>query len=197
MPYLKKIVECINEDLKASTVKGNPLQNSLLGGIARTVSITSTDDNGDITIKKPVEFKDGREVNHLPDDRFAFQSYHKINGITYEDSKTDYGDGGNDVNEKASMQMIVFADEVKLNLSMEDLAHLINVGFPTTIKASRVCKEDIKKVSIRIDSVNTDSEQLYKGETGLGEYGLKPQSIYMSLSYTIETVSVKNCYSCN
>ena len=60
MPYLKKIVECINEDLKASTVKGNPLQNSLLGGIARTVSITSTDDNGDITIKKPVEFKDGR-----------------------------------------------------------------------------------------------------------------------------------------
>lgn len=196
MPYLNKIVECINEDLKASTVKGNPLQNSLLGGIARTVTFTSTDDNGDITIKKPVEFKDGKEINHLPDDRYAIQIYHKIKGITYEEEKESYGDG-KDINEKASMEMIVFADEARLGLSMEDLAHLINVGLPTQVKASRVCKEDIKRVSISINSVNTDSEQLFKSETGLGEYSLKPQSIYMSLSYTIETVSVKNCYSCN
>jgi hypothetical protein len=181
-----------------STIKGNTFEAAYFGGIARLVKFTSTDDNSEVILTKPVEFIDGKEINHLPNDIYPLQLYHRVNSINYfTDDRYDSGDGDKYIGERAGMIMIIFADEQRTSLTMEDLAHRIIVGMGNYIDPSRVCKEDIKKVSISINSVDTDSEKVFKGETALGEYRLKPQSIYMSLTYTIESVSLKNCYSCN
>jgi hypothetical protein len=192
MPNIDKIVDFINDNLKATTLNRMAFQNSKYFGVAQSIAKFDKDKQ----TYEPVIYQDGKEISCFVDDTYDFQIYHKANSITLTSTTKQFGDGNNDVKETASMTAIVFANQERLKVTQEDLAFLVMAGLPSELKNSDLGNSNINNCIIVTQNANLNSVSVFQGEYQLTGYPLNPQSIYFAVNYQIEIYSNKNCLSC-
>ena len=94
------------------------------------------------------------------------------------------------------MVVIVWADSKRLEMSQEDLIFLISVGMPTTLKTSDRGNTKMSLVNIIPGQANINSKNVLQSEYQVANLKLRPESIYFSLSYTIEMTVSRDCIDC-
>jgi len=193
MPFLNNIVQSINDNLRATSLKGSRFQDSQLYCIAKPALVTYKDD---VTKLVPVIFSDLKEIDVTADDQWDLMLYHRVISCNYVEARGFGND--NDIIERANMLMVVYADPERLNINQEDLSFLCVAGLPATrFNTTNADNPNANITGVIIPgTVNHNSFQVFSGEYQSTGYPLKPQSIYFSVQYTIETTANRNCLNC-
>lgn len=202
MPKLKNIVSYINSSLWKDGVLKNRsgFQGGQYYGLAKQV-IKINPNNQNELVPFIYSGRDEIELTNDPEspklnDTYPFQIYHRVNSIVVRTFNSDQKlyEGG--IVETATMLAIVFADPEKVNIEQEDLAFLLFAGLQSDVADSVINDLSLQSVKINPVSANVNSQSVWQNEYQSADYRLSPQSIYFSISYTIETTSHKNCLSC-
>ena len=195
MPYINKIVDYINTSLQGGTLARKAFQQGKFYSLAKQITVQGTEED---TLRPFVYELNGRkEIDPFINDVYPFQMYHRCNGQTYSFKNGQaFGDGVSIITETSSMIAVIFGDPEKLSITQEDLAFLIVAGLPTNVGSIDTGNTSLGQIEIKAGTINHNSLQVFTAEYGTGVYPLKPQSIYFSLSYTIETNSDKGCLAC-
>ena len=194
MPHLNAIVKTINDHLKANALKSKAFQGGMFYGLAKKVLVKDTDGE---TYKPAVITSDGKGTEVTPDETYQFSLYHRCLNGTFNTANpaTSWGDASA-INQADNMMMIVYADPAKVKTTQEDLAFIIAAGLPQQrISISDLDTGKIAKARIIPLSFENDSKKVFMGEYE-SEFTLKPEAIYFSLSYRIETDADRDCVIC-
>jgi hypothetical protein len=195
MPYTDKIVDHINDTLKAGTLNRRAFQTGVYYGLAKIVNTVDRDGNKSVT---PFIYTSNgkKEIDPTIDDTFPFQIYHRCLNMSYKPGKNNFGDGNSSVVETSNMIAVVYGDPERLKLTQEDVAFLIVNGMPTNLTSTDAGNSNLGLITITVQAVNNNSQQVFTVEYGSGDYILKPQSIYFAINYQIETESDRGCLTC-
>lgn len=193
MPHLSQIVNTINTHLKTGALKSSAFQGGMFYGLAKKVFRL----NSEGTAVPAIMASDGVGIEVTPDETYPFSIYHKcLNGTFQDDLSKGFGDG-HGIKESNQMVAIVYADPQKIKISQEDLAFIIASGMPEQkMKIENTELGTLSYASVAVTGFNNDSYQVFTGEYE-SSFGLKPQSIYFSLSYRIEITADRNCVICS
>ena len=195
MPYINKIVDYINTTLKGDTLARKAFQGGRFYSLAKQIVVQGTEED---TLRPFVFELNGRkEIDPFINDVYSFQIYHRCNGQTFSFKNGQaFGDGVSIITETSNMIAVVYGDPERLAITQEDLAFLIVAGLPTNLGSIEIGNTSLGQIEIKAGTINHNSLQVFTAEYGTGVYPLKPQSIYFSLSYMIETNSDKGCLAC-
>ena len=196
MPYIDRIVDLINDTLKAGALSRKAFQGGMFYGVAKLVQVKDTENKN--TLRPHIyEISSKKETSPFINDTYSFQIYHRVISSSYEYGKDQqFGDGGTLITETTTMQAIVYGDPVRLSVNQENLAFIIITGLPTDLTPTQIGNTDIGRVSIEPLSVNHNSISVYSQEYNQSDYPLDPRAILFALSYKIETISDKACMAC-
>ena len=195
MPRLDSTVSLINQYLASGKLNRRSFQSSQMYGLIKLATVFPSSGP---SVTQPVGFtKQGNETDAFIDDKYPFQSYHRVLGLDYSFTNVQqFGNGLSHIKETARMTMVCFADPKRIDLTQEDLVFLVCSGFPTTFSKSQLGSTKISKVDISPGSANIDSQKVLQGEYQGSYPKLPPQSIYFSLNYTIEMTVGRDCLDC-
>lgn len=189
MPYLKQIVVLINAGLKASALSDKRFDKGVFYGIAKLLPRIENEQT--VTIPAIVD-NDGNCTDVTIDDMKPFHLYHRVTDIVY--AKGDSFGDEQLITETASMLMVVYGDRNILKLETEQLIAAIQAGFLTELSMTDKDAYKIKTCSLEIGNINLNPQQVYSGEySGDVGYELKPNSIMVSIAYTITSEYDKQC----
>lgn len=189
MPYLKEIVQYINDGLKVSVLTDARFSDALLHGISMPVVIEAKK-----TTIPGIISNDGEIKYVTPDDVNALSIYHRINGKGYSLSKDSVGESDNYLVEKIDMSMFVFGLQNKLELSADQLETLLMAGFIDKIPKADWQGLQIRKNIITLTSSNFNTKAIFTNEFQGVKYFLKPEHILFEIKYTIENDFNKICF---
>ena len=177
------IVQVINDSLRTKTLTDPRFKKPSLKGIA----VSLPKDGGNIPCV--CDNNGGGDYVGFADVH-SIQLYHKNNGSkTSFDNKDQAGPTNKYYTEKYDMSMMVMGSRKVLKLCAEQLALLINTGFPS------INKEDFKLKSCSVKPVATNYntalilQQEYKGQN----ISFEPDMILFEIKYTIECTFNKDC----
>ena len=139
-------------------------------------------------ISPGVMHEDGEIETVVPDDRYALQVYHKLNTISYADSKaTSYGDN-REVVRVMDMSAYVFAVSNRVHMQAEELEPYISFGLPqeVNIPGHRTC-------IVRAVGADMDKIRNYKNEFQNIKKFLAPNHIFFSVRYQAKMVVNQEC----
>lgn len=189
MPFLKQIVGSINAELKASTLSDKRFDKGVFLGIAKLLSRNESE--ASVTIPAIVH-DDGKCDDVVIDDSKPFRIYHRVLDLAY--TKGDSFGDEQLIAESASMVAIIYGDRRILKIETEQLVAAVQAGFLTQLTDADKTSYGIKTCSIEIGNINLNPQQVYSGEySGDVDFALRPNSILVSVPYTIVSEYDKQC----
>jgi hypothetical protein len=188
MPFTDKIVEHINQSLKAGSLKDKRFQPGKFYGITTILARHQKVGNGLELL--PAMEKDGQYDAIGVDDRINITLYHKVVANSYTMQKK--GGYGDDYLHKCSAEMllVILADERKVKLKAEQLEPMVIYGMPNGFPLT-----DTGLSSCIISPLGSTMDRLivFRQEYPGTEFFLKPYHHLFSIRYRIETSFDKNC----
>jgi hypothetical protein len=124
------------------------------------------------------------------DDRRPVVAYHRSLGSAVTLSKSGFGDIGFKKSINFSMLMTVFMDESITKMKQDELYLYMMAAFPERIKI-----EFFDYISVRINSVILNSQQVWRAEFPGTPYNLNPMQSLMAINYTIESEFKSDCFN--
>ena len=190
MKFLDDTVALLNETISNLF----PCQRKNILGIAHLVR-QETGKNGKPKIVPAVYKGAGLDVEYAGfDDRYSFSSYHRPQNMTARRLPGGYGDENGRVLLSTNMQLVVCADMNAFGKSAEEIALLIQFGFPDNLKPQQFASKDFYGVAFNVNSITLSAEQVFREEFQNVDYFLGPHHALLKCSYSIEATINKRCF---
>ena len=184
MPFLKEIINKVNNSLKANAINDKRFATARIEGIARSIG-RLVDNKVEVF---PVVLTDNFEFKDVSiDDTYPLIIYHKILSNTYQQKDND-----RNYICKTDVKMVVYGKVGKLNLTSEQLEAVIAMNFPTIIDKDGT---GVDSIFIRLSSSEMDGQKVFNEEYSNIEYRLSENDILLSFRYSIETNFRKGCFN--
>ena len=191
MAKTAEIVTQINIDLQAVQFDSKKFQKGRFSGIAELV----TKVDGDTRQTVPVIIDNaGNETILIVNDKYPFELYHRHTGSTVEtvDNSEQWGDRVLR-KEVANMLMVVIGDRKRLKLTKEEIITGIMLGMPLELGSSFLTANSLDNVNIVPGDFNLDKEDAWNSEYSTEEVLVKPEMIFFTMAYAIETQAKFDC----
>lgn len=186
-----EIVTQINTDLKKIQFAAKRFQKGRFSEIAEL--ITSVDDDQRQVVPSIVS-NDGSVEKLVIDDVFPFQLYHRHIGSTVEPVDPDEQFGDRILRqETAQMLMVVIGDRSRLELTKEEIITGIMLGMPLELGSAFLSTNSLDNVNIIPGDFNLDKEAAWNTEYNTSDVMLKPETIFFTMDYSIETRAKFDC----
>jgi hypothetical protein len=193
MPNLMGVVTIINAALQASSFSTQKFQGGQWNNIAEFVKESSGENT---IIRRPVVVSDDGSCSNVSvDDSFPLVVYHRTVNLEYSDPEDwDFGDAGMIKREVASMVLIFFADRNRLNVTAENAVAAISMDIPDYLTNAQISALQLMSCRTEVESANINKYEVFEQEYDTVEYGLKPNSIMVSVPYKIISEYSPNCF---
>ncbi|KKN74674.1 hypothetical protein LCGC14_0388760 [marine sediment metagenome] len=180
-----EIVAQINIDLKTVQLSSKRFQKGRFSGIAEL--ITKVDGDTRQTVPAIID-NNGNETILSIDEKYPFQLYHRHIASTVEevDPSEQFGDLVFR-QETAQMLMVVTGDRKRLKLTKEEIITGIMLGMPLELGSSFLTANSLDNASIIPGDQNLDREDAWNTEYNTEFVRLKPEMIFFTFSYAIQT----------
>jgi len=184
-----EIVTQINTSLQAGQFSSKKFQKGRFSGIAELI----TDVDGDQRQLVPSICNNNGVVTKLViNDVYPFELYHRHTGSTFQDNEQDFGDRMLRV-EVANMLMVVIGDRKRLKMTKEEVITGIRLGLPLELGSAFLVSNSLDSAFITPGDLNLNREDAWQGEYNTSEVGLKPETIFFTMAYAIETRTKFDC----
>ena len=184
MPFLKEIINKVNNSLKANAINDKRFATARIEGITRSIERH----NGAIVEVFPVALTDNFEFKDVSiDDTYPLIIYHKILNNSYQQKDSD-----RNYICKTDVKMVVYGKIGKLNITSEQLEAVISMNFPTILDKNGT---GVDSIFIRLSSSEMDSQKVFNEEYRNIMYRLCENDILISFRYSIETNFKKGCFN--
>lgn len=188
MPVLNDIVHSLNESLvKTLFSQSKRFKGAKLFGISEQAIRT-----GDNKQEYPqiVDLSGDGKYTGI-DDTFPLILYHKKQGVAVTiDTAPSYGDNQKGSINRYSLSMIVFFNRTKLKMESDEMALYLQQHFITQPK-----NDNFHYLSVTINSVILNSQQVFRTEYVNVNYFLKPEHALMAINYTLEGKPDLACFN--
>ena len=190
MPFIKKIVEIIDENVKTSDAASiGKLQVQKFHGLAKLGYETM--DKG-VLKQYPIGMFNAESIQ--PDDRYNLITYHRVIGSKQYTNVGGYGSDSNYITETVPMMLVVMGYFNKLNITDEQLEQIFlpHLAYNLVTDAASI---GIRRGAITPVSTNFDSMALFNQEYKNVQPFLKTNLMYFQIRYQIESTYDKNCFN--
>ncbi len=186
-----EIVTQINTDLKSVQFAAKRFQKGRFSEIAEL--IIKKDDDQRQTVPAIID-NDGTETILIIDDAFPFELYHRHIGsvVAPVDEEFQFGDRVLR-QETAQMIMVVIADRKRIELTKEEIITGIMLGMPLELGSTFLNTNSLDNATIIPGDFNLNKEDAWNTEYNTSDVLLKPETIFFTMDYTIETRAKFNC----
>lgn len=186
-----EIVAQINTDLKSFQFSSKKFQKGRFSGIAEL--ITKVDGDTRQTVPAIID-NNGKETILIVDDIYPFELYHRHIGSTIESVDPDQQFGDLVLRqESAEMLMVVIGDRKRLDLTKEEIITGIMLGMPLELGSSFLTANSLDNATIIPGAQNLDREDAWNTEYNTELVKLKPEMIFFTFNYVIQTRSKVDC----
>lgn len=191
MAYLKQIVQMVNDALAARAFSTVAFTGKRLYGIAATVNYQ---DQAGEAVREPMISDNADNLTYVGyDDSSPVTVYHKTITISRElNREASYGNPIDVLTETAQMQMIVYANRMKVKLTPEEVDALIIDSMPTHLTKAQIQPYKLRSVIITPGQSNFNSAAIYNVEYSAPSR-MKPSDIFFSINYTVTTQFKQGC----
>lgn len=186
MSRLNEIVTIINNNLVSNSFNVNQFKPSKVKCIAELYRKENKTLPGVIDFSGNIDYVGA-------DDAYNFQMYHRVLSANFDDDvENEYGNKVY-MHEVSNMILVVMYDITKVKVRKEDVMALIADGWTYQFTPTQLTALDIIDLNITGGDFVTNSDEVFANEYGEGER--KPEWVFFSFNYTIETNNKKGCYS--
>ena len=180
-----EIVTQINTDLKSGQFDSKKFQKGRFSGIAellgrKTETVPAIIDNN------------GNETVLVINDIYPFEVYHRHTGSNVQEVEGNFGDLVYR-QETAQMLMVVIGDRKRLKMTKEEIISGILLGMPLELGSAFLTANSLDNVNIILGDFNLSKEDAWNAEYSTETVKLKPETIFFTLSYNIETRAKIDC----
>jgi hypothetical protein len=180
-----EIVAQINTDLKGGQFDSKKFQKGRFSGIAELVG------RKEETVPAIID-NDGNETILVINDIYPFEVYHRHTGSTVQEVEGNFGDLVYR-QETAQMLMVVIGDRKRLKMTKEEIITGILLGMPLEFGSTFLNTNSLDQVSIVPGDFNLSKVDAWNGEYNTELVKLKPETIFFTLTYNIETRAKVDC----
>lgn len=197
MPYLKYIVNYINEELGKNLLQDKCFSNRQVIGICQ--SLARKEEQALQLFPSYVD-NDGEAQYVGPDSDFDLIIYHRVNIITISKAPNlrAFGDTRQNDANTARMSLVVFGVREKLQLTNDELAILMQASFPEAVTDKLRKELQFQSCNINLSDIVLNDMQVFEEEFKNVQFFLKPDQFLFKVNYTIESAFLKECFKkCN
>ena len=180
-----EIVAQINTDLKGGQFDSKKFQKGRFSGIAELVG------RKEETVPAIID-NNGNETILVINDIYPFEVYHRHTGSTVQEVEENFGDLVYR-QETAQMIMVVIGDRKRLKMTKEEIITGILLGMPLEFGSAFLNTNSLDQVSIVPGDFNLSKVDAWNGEYNTELVKLKPETIFFTLTYNIETRAKVDC----
>lgn len=186
-----QIVKQINTDLTSGQFSSKRFQKGRFSAIAELVVKVDGDQRQTLPT---ITDTSGNEVILTIDDKYPFQLYHRHTGSTVEPADTEEQFGNRRARkETAQMLMVVIGDRKRLKLTKEEIITGIMLGMPLELGSTFLTNNSLDSVNIVPGDFNLSREDAWNTEYNTEQVRIKPDMIFFTMAYTIETQAKVGC----
>lgn len=188
MPYLKEIVQEINQQLEVNIINDKLIP--LFSGICTLVPVM------DEQIGRFPTFMnvDGNAEFNAIDDRKNFCVYHKVNSKTISKYESNFGDGNDTKIMVVDMSLICFAKKSQLRLTSDEIEDLILATLPTELNYTWLSNyPGLSFVTIAANSIVSDAYEVWNAEFDNYKFMIRNDQALFKLHYQIELIYRQSC----
>jgi hypothetical protein len=185
MPFLKEIINKVNQSLKTNAINDIRFASGRIENIARSIGRYNSENQLQVF---PVVLTDSFDFKDISiDDTFPLIVYHKIlsNSYTQQTSDRNY-------QSKTDVKMVVYGKVGRINLTPEQLEAVFSMNFPTILDKSGT---NLDSIYIRLLSSEMDGQKVFNEEYSNIDYRLSENDILISFRYSIESAFRKGCFN--
>lgn len=192
MPFWSPIIDYINDYLRDGALNKSALKPRQLYGLA-TMIVRKKDNSKATELLPGIISAIGNDIPITPDDKFAVQVYHRIDGTTFAND-TKKGGGDSFLNsESADLIMVVLTNTERTGVTKEVIEPLFRLGMPQSLGLSLTNTLQLRTCRIRPVSVNFKHAEIFKNEWPQGNYFLNQHLTIFTIRYTIATTYLSKC----
>ena len=180
-----EIVTQINTDLKSGQFDSKKFQKGRFSGIAELVGRKTE------TVPAIID-NNGNETVLVINDIYPFEVYHRHTGSNVQEVEGNFGDLVYR-QETAQMLMVVIGDRKRLKMTKEEIISGILLGMPLELGSAFLTANSLDNVNIIPGDFNLSKEDAWNAEYSTETVKLKPETIFFTLSYNIETRAKIDC----
>lgn len=180
-----EIVAQINTDLKGGQFDSKKFQKGRFSGIAELVG------RKEETVPAIID-NNGNETILVINDIYPFEVYHRHTGSNVQEVEGNFGDLVYR-QETAQMLMVIIGDRKRLKMTKEEIITGILLGMPLEFGSTFLNTNSLDNANITPGDFNLSKVDAWNGEYNTEKVKLKPETIFFTLTYTIETRAKVDC----
>lgn len=190
MPFIDKIVENINTDLRTNIFSKGSLSPSQVLGLGYIQKREQSEGRFDYVIQGI------DETDMTPDDAFSCKVYHRmLNGTFAQIKNQSFGDEETQASEPTNMTMVIWAKR-SIGIHESTLASWIADVLNKNYSNATLTDFQLSKLQTRAVSVTYDSQQVWVNEYKNTNYPFGVEEImFFSIQYVIESTYSKGCFN--
>jgi hypothetical protein len=197
MPFLKEQIDLINQGLTPKVWGNVRYVNGMVRGLA---FLATRQGEGEALQRFPVTMDSTGEVKSVVvDDTFNVTAYHRLMNTTYRNELTraSYGDGVEYFHEVTTIKLVVFGNYSAIKKTPDEVVADIVNAMPTEFAAASIAPYSLDAMWVTVTGSETDSLVVFGSEYVGMQYAIPPEDFMVSITYTIDTRSRKNCIPCS
>ncbi len=192
MAFWIPIIDYINDYLKNGSLNKSVLKPQQLYGLA--TMIVRKKDASKATEQLPgIISANGNDVIITPDDKFAVQVYHRIDGAVYDfDKKGGVGDYYLNF-DRGDLIMVVIINTERTGVTKEVIEPLFRFGMPQSLTPALTNTLQLRTCRIKAVSADFKHVDIFKREWPQANYFLNEHLTIFTIRYTIATTYLSKC----
>lgn len=194
MNYIQYIVGLINDQIH-SVFK---VERSRMLGLAQAVRIEQTENQQGLVPRPkivPCIYKGKGDVEYCGyDDNYSFTSYHKALNTNSTILPGGYGIEKN-IQVTHNMALVIMANVDAVSMTPDQIALSLQLGFLGIKDTVAIPKKLIQRMTIKVGSINLNSEQVFREEFTNENYFTGPEVAMIKCLYSVDSVLNSRCYN--
>jgi hypothetical protein len=195
MPYLKYIVNYINQTLDQQLLNDDCFSNKKVIGLAQLLPKI----NGDKIQLLPSYVDNDGEAQYVgPEDDYDLIIYHRITSILVTKGVLkSFGDVRQSNVNIAKVSLVAFGRRDRIKLTNDELAILLQAAIPDAATKEILQQLQFQAANINLTDIVLNDLQVFQEEFQNVEYFLKPEQFLFKINYQIESAFLKECFKTN
>jgi len=192
MPFINQIVEFINAQLKAGSLKKEVLQPAKLFGLTDVVARKKDASQQEPELLPAVISPEGKATVITPESKIAIQIYHKLLTTVYSYEKKSYG-AGYDVKSNTELSMVVITNSSIIKKGKDAVEPLLIFGMPQRLSDALLDDLNIINCLITPLASNMNHVEVFRQEYPKSNYFLNESMSMFLIRYKIEMKFSQAC----
>lgn len=192
MPFINQVIQFIDAELKAGSLKNSKLQPVTFHGLSTVVARESKKQKGKLELVPGVVDAKGIASVITAESKIPMQLYHKVISTAYSLLPKGQGDG-HYIKAVTEMNLVVFTNSKLTGKAKELLEPVVVFGIPQKLSNALMMEFKINSCLISPVASNMDHVAIFRSEYPQSDYFLNEGVSMFLIRYRIEMTFSQSC----